>query len=265
MDASQHLKTYGLTLEQARNFIDQNMKSPAYIYNVARAFKIDSQMLAEIVAPTFPGIGAAQVEDFFTGKGLNGKDLNASVLNPVAPVKSWQGGSPIASHMTFNDNTDTLSTESLREAVIAKVGETKYLKAFNPSALPGSADGVLSTSDLGFSHLGDIEATWQNIESLYYGTVIHLLRGVSISEFDEVLAFQKKNSFWLSINDPSTKTQFNKLMQGFMLDPVTADDPCIFNTNTLATAVTEGLAEIIRIVGVNLNPNTSLFSGWNNA
>lgn len=260
MDTSQHLKSLGITIDQARIFVKNNLHNPAAIYDAAKQHKIDSRMLAEIVTPLYPQITSTQVEDFFTGQGLHGKGLNVAVLNPVVTTKSWQGGSPIGPLMTFNDNTGILSTESLREKVVAKVGEVKYNKTFNPSLLPGAGDGVLSTSDLGFSQLGDIEATWQNLESLYYGTMIKMLRAFSVSEYDEYVAFQKNNWFMLNIKDPATVAKMQELMKGFILDPVTEDDPCIFNDATLATSVTSALVDIVRLIGVN--PDQSLFSGW---
>lgn len=257
MNTTQHLNSLGISMTQARAFVLSNLGNPAAIYNAAKQHKIDSQMLAEIVDPIYPKITAEQIEDFFTGKGLNGKGLNTAVLNPAAPVKSWQGGSPIADLMTFNDNSGNLSNESLRNAVVAKVGEDKYLSAFNPRIVPGSADGMLSTADLGFSQLGDIEATWQNMESLYYGSMIKTLRAISVSEYLEWQAFQLKNSAKLSIQDPATVSAMNSLMLSFMLDPATTNDPSILNDTDLSMAVQEGLVHMIHLIGIN--PDQSLF------
>jgi hypothetical protein len=259
MTTSQHLKSLGVTMEQCRSFISANMDQPIQIYNAAKQYKIDSQMLAEIVQEQFPGVNAAQVEAFFNQHGLKGNDLNAANLKPTPVVQSWQGDSPIKSLFTLNNNVGILSNESMRAAVVNKVGLEKYMNTFSPQYIPGADDGVLSVADLGFPQIGNIKATWQNIESLYYGTMIKMLRNVTYGEAAELNTFAVKNQSALMTEDPEVLRQFEKLMLDIFIDPPTVFDRSALSDFDISQSVQSGLAAAVPLVGVE--PNQNLFSG----
>jgi hypothetical protein len=258
MNTSQHLSNLGVTMEQCRSFIAANLDKPANIFNVAKQYNIDSQMLAEIVQDQFPGVNAAQVEAFFSQHGLNGKDLNAATLNPTPIVQSWQGDSPINALFALNNNVGVLSNEAMRTAVVSKVGIVKYMNTFSTQYIPGSADGVLSAADLGFSQIGDIKATWQNIESLYYGTMIKMLRNMTYSEVSELNTFVIKNQSAMLTEDPEVLRQFEKLMIDMFTDPPTAVDRSALSDFDIAQGVQSGLVAAVPLVGVD--PNQNLFN-----
>lgn len=258
MNTSQHLSNLGVTMEQCRSFISANLDKPANIFNVAKQYNIDSQMLADIVQDQFPGVNAAQVEAFFSQHGLNGKDLNAANLNPTPIVQSWQGDSPINTLFALNHNVGVLSNEAMRAAVVNKVGLEQYMNTFSIQYIPGSADGVLSTADLGFSQIGDMAATWQNIESLYYGTMIKMLRNVTYGEAAELNTFFIKNQSALMTEDPEVLRQFQTLMLDIFIDPPTALDRTFMTDLEIAQSVQSGLAAAVPLVGVE--PNQNLFN-----
>ncbi len=259
MNTSQHLNTLGVTMEQCRSFIAANLDKPANIFNVAKQYNIDSQMLADIVQDQFPGANAGQVEAFFSQHGLNGKDLNAAKLNPTPIVESWQADSPIKSLFTLNNNVGVLSNEAMRSAVVNKVGLKRYMNAFSTHYIPGSADGVLSAADLGFSQIGDIAATWQNIESLYYGTMIKMLRNMTFSEISELNTFVIKNQSALMTEDPEVLRQFQTLMVDIFIDPPTAFDRAALSNFDIALSIQSGLEIAVPLVGNE--PNQNLFTG----
>lgn len=79
MSAASHLAQYNLTVADARAFIMDNMYRPAYIYDVAVQYGVDSEMLAEI----YGGVTGHDVMQFFFQQGLD-----AGRLVPTAPAAS---------------------------------------------------------------------------------------------------------------------------------------------------------------------------------
>lgn len=258
MNTELHLSNLGVTMAQCRSFIAANMDKPANIFNAAKQHNIDSQMLAEIVADQFPGVKAEQVEAFFSSHGLNGKDLNAAILNPTAVVQSWKGDSPIKTLFAMNNNKGILATEFLRFDVLSKVDMNKYMNTFSPQHLPGSADGVLSVADLGFSQIGDIAATWQNIESLYYGTMINLLRNITFSETVQINDFGLKHQTALAQQDPKILSELQTLMLDVLLDPPTVFDRSALTDFEISQSIKSGLVTAVQLVGIE--PNQNLFN-----
>ena len=249
MNTTEYLSQLGISMEQARSFVTANLGKPATIYNVAKQFKIDSQMLADIVAPQFPGLTAAQVEAFFNKQGLYGNGLNVFEIDTNTQSLLWHGATELAPMYAFNQNSGILSTQSLRDTVIAKVGTAKYIKAFSPSDLPGSADGTLSTTDLGFSHLGEIEATWQNFESLYYGSMINFSKAVSQSEVTALLNFVDANKDTLPNESREIVSQVYAQLIEIFKDPTDSDDPSAISDSEIATYIVEYVVNAVRLLG----------------
>lgn len=79
MSAASHLAQYNLTVADARAFIMDNMYRPAYIFDVAVQYGVDSQMLAEI----YGGVSSHDVMQFFFQQGLD-----AGQLVPTATATS---------------------------------------------------------------------------------------------------------------------------------------------------------------------------------
>ena len=67
MSAEQHLAQYGVTVEQARQFIHGNLQNPETIYQVAAQYGVTFDMLAEIYGENANG---EIVKSFFNGLGM---------------------------------------------------------------------------------------------------------------------------------------------------------------------------------------------------
>lgn len=249
MNATQYLAQFGVTVEQARSFIMANMATPINIYNAALQYKIDSKMLAEIVAPNFPGVTSTGVENFFNSVGLKGKELDPIEIVSNDGAVLWQGLNELSPLYTFNNNTGALSTASLRSSVSNLIGTAKYNRIFDVKLLPGAADGVLSTTDLGFSHLGDIQATTANYESLFYGTLINASRNISKSERLTLIAFVDDNAAAIDAEDRSLMPQIQSLVSQIVGDPVSADDPAYLTDAHIAVGLKEMLMDAASLVG----------------
>ncbi len=224
MTAAELLNSKGVSMQQASEWVQARLQSPAEIYNICLEFGINSSMLADIVQPFVPGVVASDVETFFTNLGFNALDLrNAGPLEPVpmpspvpAPVPEapmFSGVLPpelsaLLSFVSLNDNTGALSNASLREVGLGL--SSAYWSAFNPAQVGGHTDGIWSTDELGFSSLGNLPATAETLESLFYGTVIRLARSIDAQEVNQLDAFLTANEAALDAGNAAT---INSLIQ----------------------------------------------------
>ena len=74
MAAREHLARFGVTLEQAREWVAERIGRPEEIYSVARSAGITNSMLAEIVG--IEGVTGEVCKAFFSANGLRGEDLD---------------------------------------------------------------------------------------------------------------------------------------------------------------------------------------------
>ena len=230
MNTAQWLSNKGISMQQASDWVQARLQSPAEIYSVCLEFGINSRMLAEIVQPFVPGVAASDVEAFFSSAGFNALDLrNAGALEPIpmpspaplpapspmpaplpgpAPEGGGFGGllppefGALFSFVSLNDNTGVLSNASLREAGLGL--SSAYWSAFDPGSFGGNADGIWSTDELGFSSLGNLPATAETLESLFYGTVIRLARSIDEQEANQLDAFVEANEAALEAGNSAT-------------------------------------------------------------
>ena len=113
-----------------------------------------------------------------------GSVLLPTIIDGFAPV------------LDFNDHTGSLSTATIRTQVLANANPTitaNYWALFDPARFEGSADGVFTPEELGVSHLGTIQATAENIESLFYGTFIDVATSIDFDEAGAIGTFFMNN------------------------------------------------------------------------
>jgi hypothetical protein len=180
---SDHLATLGVSPEQALQFINANIQSPAVIFGTAVSTATTLNMLGEIV-----GRSSDEVAAFFLAHGFDPNTLETGTPGPgqaFVPPELNQLGDLWA----LNTQTGNLSNAALRaQAVSAVGGEANFDMIFNPVHFAGGADGVFAKSDLQFIHLGQLAATQENLESLFFGTVINLVRRIDVSEHQAISA-----------------------------------------------------------------------------
>ena len=91
MTTQEYLSKYGVTLEEAKDFVMNNLDHIDVIYNTAKEFGINNDMLADIVSNDFPGVTGEIISNFFSEYGLNGQALgfntsDTSQLNTVGTL-----------------------------------------------------------------------------------------------------------------------------------------------------------------------------------
>jgi hypothetical protein len=232
--AAAHLAQYGVSVVQARSFIVANLQSPQTIYSVAREFGVTNQMLAEI----YGGVTAADVRGFFSSLGFD-----AAALDPApsasAPVLPAEYSSISTQLLTYNTATGALSNEAIKQSIINSTSLAAYNNAFNLASLSSGSDGVLSASDLGFSHLGNITSTAQ-LESLYFGSLIKLFKSIDVTEAAQIEAFSTANAAALEAEDFAVAQNFANLLVSVFEDEAAPGQQLIPN---------EQIALVVQLVG----------------
>lgn len=215
MSAVSHLAQYNVTFQQARDFVYANLNNPAQIFSVAKQYGVTNAMLAEIYGQ---GVSAADVRWFFGSKGFDAASLDVVTLPGDDDAWLPEILQPLAqSLLMFNANTGALSTEAIRQGVIQLTGATAYNQAFDLTQYGEGNDGVLSPTELGFSHLGTIDSSVE-LESLIYGTVINLLRSVDVAEAQQLGQFAEANADALEAGNSATVEALLNLVVGALED-----------------------------------------------
>lgn len=256
MTAAELLNSFQITVEQARAWIMSQLENPKTIFDTALSFGINSDMLAEIVAPVVPGVTADLVESFFSANGLNGNLLRAPTESPSSEIFP-DDFAALASLVTFNTNTGILSTEQLRAMVITEpVTQAQYDQAFNPLAYSGADDGQITGTEFGLSTFPTFEATAANLESLYYGTSIKAFKSIDLSEILEISNFTQQNQAGLESGDATTMASYIALMVSVFEDP--AAQP-LLTDQQLAESIVNGTKAFVELVGTG--DTLALFDG----
>lgn len=249
MSAETYLAQFGVTVAQAREFIISNVNNPATIFSVADQFGVSTDMLAEIVGGGFTG---DDVSAWFAARGFDATQLD--------DAGSGTGGellpddmAALASLVTLNTNTGALSNVELRTAVIAAIGhdgfnQNDYWDAFDPSSYEGYSDGTFTADELGVPGFGNIAATAENLESLFYGTTIKALRAIDMQEILDIQSFVTANAAALESGNEVVLNQYIDLMVSVFQDqavtPVISDavmdDTIVMATSMFVELVASG-------------------------
>jgi hypothetical protein len=261
----EYLLSKGVSMADALAFVMSNLDHPEVIYNVAMQYGVTSSMLADIVKPNVPNVSAAMVEAFFTSNNLNGSALNGGNTGGGSTGGNTDTTglellpddmSALASLVTFNQNGGALSTASLRAAVMAQTGQTAYNMAFTPDVYYGGGDGTFTGDDLGIPNFPAFAATQENLESIYYGTLIKAFKAIDMAEIQEIGAFVTSNQAALQSGNEAVLQSYLNLMIHVFEDP--AATPIMADAQ-LADAVVMGTAMMVEVVGSGDAP--ALFDG----
>lgn len=255
--AESHLSKYGVTVQQAKDFVLSHLNEPATIFNTAKQFGVTTVMLSEIT-----GYPTSDITTYFASFGLDTVLLDTSVPDNSGVAGNHallaQDMASFVNYIAYNNNTGALSTTALREQVLgAGILEDQYFSLFDPKNFKGSEDGVFTPEETGITSLGNIPATMENIESLFYGTAINTLRNLDFDEFLEISSFAQ--SF-----DPNDGVDLGGFPIGFREIAINAyndptNDPVFSNNETFAISVVGAAFSELQLLGNT--DNASLFDG----
>lgn len=177
------LTHHELTVEQANEFIMENIEQPEVIFNAASEFGITTQHLSDIT-----GYSTDVISNFFASFGLDTK-----LLDEVKILFNSDLGD-LASLVEFNDHNGVLSTASLSDQVKLNVDPSDYSTFYESVFDYQQDDGIYTPDELGVSHLGNVPATAESVESLVYGTLINVYSALDETELSQLKGFSHNES-----------------------------------------------------------------------
>ncbi|HSH90908.1 MAG TPA: hypothetical protein VK996_13060 [Ramlibacter sp.] len=158
----------------------------------------------------------------------------------------------LTSLLHLNTNSGVLSNASLRAAVVTSTGDLPhYLELFDPSGIDGAEDGTWTTTELGFSHLGNLPATVETLESIFYGTYIHLFKSIDTGEALQLSTFATANQAGLESGDHATI----ELYVDLILDVAADLAPFPFPDVVISSILVPVVAEMVNLVATGGAPD----------
>ena len=244
MSTESYLATFGVTMAQASAFVSSHTGSVAEIAQVvqiARQFGVTNEMLGEIAG----GYSGAVVKGYLAARGINTADLDAS---PVVPLDLG----PLQSVVALDTSTGILSLAALRAQALTLTDPLAYQRVFDPVQYAGAQDGFFSPAETGLPALGNLPATSETLESLFYGSIIRFAATIDDSEVQPLTEFVTSHQAGLDQGDPAVHTQLVALLAAVAATP--AAQP--FFTDALVAQV--AMLSVIELVGVSTS-NDALF------
>ena len=179
MSAEAHLAKFGVTIQQANDFILMNVEQPNVIYDIARDKAVTISMLSEITS-----FHEDVIREYFASSDLDAKLLDDTSILINSDLGALEG------LVAFNDNTGILSTISLKEEVQLRLDSPfVYEFVFVPPQeweKLMSEDDIYDAEELGVTHLSNVPATSESIESLFYGTLLNIYSTLDEVELDRL-------------------------------------------------------------------------------
>lgn len=201
MSAETHLAKFGVTTQQAIDFINSNVLEPEKIYDTAYDYGVTTKMLSEL-----SGYSVDVVRAYFEDTSEIWEKLdNTSIL-----INSDLGS--LESLIATNERDGLLSNASLRNLVLPKVEHslpTAYEPSFNWAKSYQDDDNIYDEEELGVFGLASVPATTESVESLFYGSLINIFSRLDDAELIQINEFPNKESeeyqllLFTNLNSPS--------------------------------------------------------------
>lgn len=193
ISAEPYLNSFGITVQQAREFIDSNIEHPEIIFEVAFEYGVTTAMLNEIT-----GYPRDIVKEYFKSIDTNGRSLDGK----SALVNSDLGS--LEQLVNFNNKTGILSNAALKNGVkeILKIDENEqhipftlfYDPTFTSEGRDRQENGFYDAEELGVGSLGNVPATSENFESLFYGSLINMFSTLDEFEWNQITTLRANGS-----------------------------------------------------------------------
>lgn len=190
MSVETHLSKLEITVEQANDFISANINDPEKLFDAAFDNAVTTDMLREIT-----NYSTDTIREYFAAAGFDSNDLDQTHT-----LVNFDPGS-LKNLIDYDKNTEgVLSVNSLRANVEPLTRhsdyDSYYDEIFFEKTYPFQVrDGVYDSDESGIQHLGDVPATDENLESIFYGSLINIFSRIDQSELAQIKNFSgDKNS-----------------------------------------------------------------------
>lgn len=190
MSVEKHLNKLEITVKQANDFISANINDPQKLFYAALENAITTEMLNEITSYSTDAI-----REYFA---VNGFDSNK--LDKTHTLVNFDSCS-LESLVDYDKNAEgILSVSSLRAKVEPLTRHPDYVSYYDEIFFEKTyafqvKDGVYDSEESGIKHLDNIPATDENLESIFYGSLINIFSRIDELEFKQIDNFSgDKNS-----------------------------------------------------------------------
>lgn len=188
MSAETQLAKFGITIQQANDFINKNIDNPEVIYEAGITYFVTISMLNEITK-----YSENEIIQYFENGGVT----HPTILNNTRKLFNSDLGS-LENLVDFDNKEGVLSTEALREKVQPLIGDPDFFPSYDPFFGPLAPfqawDGKYDADELGIKHLGEIAATTANLESIFYGTLINTFTRLDKDELNQINQFPENGN-----------------------------------------------------------------------
>ena len=195
-----HLAKFGVTVQQAKDFINSNIQNPGDIFQAARDYGVTTEMLSEL-----SGYSVDIVRTYLDATGKNSKNIDYTHILINSDLNSLE------SLVATNGREGLLSNTSLHELVSSKIENSLDYKSFFQWVKSyQDDDGIYDADELGVCGLSSIPATSESLESLFYGSLINIFSRLDDAELNQLTEFPNKESeeyqslLIADLNSPST-------------------------------------------------------------
>lgn len=240
------VQKFNLTTAQVGEWLHANYYSnPANVQEIAKLAGLDSIMLSELLSPHISGITPDAINQYLQQQI---PPTPSPIPHPTRPVMSDDAAAQIAALVGPNQNHGILSTDYLRSQILQQgIGQEQYNRLYDPSQYIGHEDGVFTPQELGFDHLGNLSATSQTLESLFYGTLINTLRAIDHREAAQLDRFVEKNYNQL-IPGTDTFEEFIAMTLNMFSTPATQP---FLNDHDISESIVESASMVIDLMGLH--------------
>lgn len=214
MSVETQLAKFGITTQQAKDFINSNILNPGEIFQAAKDYGITTEMLGEL-----SGYSVDAVSGYFNSVGENSKNLDYTKILINSDLNSLE------SLIATNRKEGVLSNDSLRESVLLKIKDHgDYEDFFQPVKSYQDDDGIYDADELGVSSLASVLATADSLESLFYGSLINIFSRLDDVELNQITAFPNKESgeyqslLVVTLNSPAVVSRSDMNLSDLVVD-----------------------------------------------
>lgn len=193
ISAESYLNSFGITVQQAVDFINSNIEQPGVIFEVAYEFGVTTTMLSELT-----NYSSDIVKDYF--KAVDTNDINGRSLDGKSILVNSDLGT-LEKLVSLNSRTGNLSNDALKvgvQQILLNDGNQQhqpfsvfYDPTFTPEFRDRQKNGFYDAEELGIGDLENVSATNESLESLFYGSLINMFSMLDESELNQITALRK--------------------------------------------------------------------------
>ena len=155
----------------------------------------------------------------------------------------------------FNSHTGSLSTASLKEQIKASLDDpSDYDFLFESIYGYEEADGLYTPDETGISHLGNIQAVPESLESIFLGTLINIINSLDVGELEQIgnftLTVDNRDDFVALVSDSLSDMPTTPYPDSFLEENVVNDAVALIEDYWNPDSLTIGILDDSPFLGL---------------